>query len=134
MNAREQIVSSLPQECVGAAYEALKSSGLIFQPAEATKRIGEILAAPEMARPAQPKRATCRNQAVCEEPGSLQQLGLLQGATGDHRLEKTDDGPPHRGLFRVSMFWPSTQETVNPSVHAQESFRELWLEPGMVAG
>jgi hypothetical protein len=36
----------LPQECVGVAYEALKASGLISQPAEATLHIGDIQARP----------------------------------------------------------------------------------------
>lgn len=37
----------LPQECVAVAFDALKASGLIAQPADASRRIGEILAQPE---------------------------------------------------------------------------------------
>jgi hypothetical protein len=47
MNARELVALGLPQECVGVAYEALKASGLISQPGEATLRIGDVLAGPE---------------------------------------------------------------------------------------
>jgi tRNA-splicing ligase RtcB (3'-phosphate/5'-hydroxy nucleic acid ligase) len=47
MNARELVALGLPQECVAVAYESLKASGLISQPAEATQRISEILAKPE---------------------------------------------------------------------------------------
>ena len=47
MNSRELVVLGLPQECVGAAINALKSSGLISKPAEAAQRIGEIVAHPE---------------------------------------------------------------------------------------
>jgi tRNA-splicing ligase RtcB (3'-phosphate/5'-hydroxy nucleic acid ligase) len=46
MNARELVALGLPQECVGVAFDALKVSGLIAQPAEAAQRIGEILATP----------------------------------------------------------------------------------------
>jgi hypothetical protein len=47
MNARELVALGLPQECAGVAYEALKASGRISQPTEATLRIGEVLAEPE---------------------------------------------------------------------------------------
>ncbi len=47
MNARELVALGLPQECVGVAYDALKASGLISNPAEALRRIAELLAAPE---------------------------------------------------------------------------------------
>lgn len=47
MNARKLVALGLPQECVGVAFEALKASGLVSQRAEATQRIGEVLAGPE---------------------------------------------------------------------------------------
>src|SRR5260221_13284678 len=47
MNARELVALGLPQECVAVAYDSLKASGLISQPADAAHRIGEILAKPE---------------------------------------------------------------------------------------
>lgn len=46
MNARELVALGLPQECVAVAYDALKASGLISQPADAAQRIGDILAKP----------------------------------------------------------------------------------------
>ena len=48
MNARDLVGLGLPQQCVGVAFEALKASGLISHPAEAARRIAElIVAAPE---------------------------------------------------------------------------------------
>ena len=47
MNSRDLVALGLPQECVGIAIDALKSNGLISKPAEATQRIGEIVAHPE---------------------------------------------------------------------------------------
>lgn len=44
MNARELGALGIPQDCVGIAFDALKASGLISQPAEATQRIGELAA------------------------------------------------------------------------------------------
>src|SRR5262245_47676314 len=47
MNARELVALGLPQECVAAAFDALKASGLIAQSGDAAQRIGELLAAPD---------------------------------------------------------------------------------------
>jgi tRNA-splicing ligase RtcB (3'-phosphate/5'-hydroxy nucleic acid ligase) len=47
MNSRDLVALGLPQECVGVAIDALKSSGLISKPIAAAQRIGEIVAHPE---------------------------------------------------------------------------------------
>jgi tRNA-splicing ligase RtcB len=47
MNTRELVALGLPQGCVGIAYDALKASGLISMPAEASRRLTKLLAAPE---------------------------------------------------------------------------------------
>ena len=47
MNTRELVALGLPQECVTNAYDALKASGLIGQPTEASRRITELVAAPD---------------------------------------------------------------------------------------
>src|SRR4051794_11874088 len=47
MNAGELVALELPQECGCVAYDALKARGLISNPVEASRRITELLAAPE---------------------------------------------------------------------------------------
>ncbi len=47
MNSRELVAIGLPQECVGLAFDALKASGLIANPAEGMRRIGEIVEQPQ---------------------------------------------------------------------------------------
>ena len=47
MNSRDLVALGLPQECAGIAIDALKASGLISKPDQATQRIGEVVARPE---------------------------------------------------------------------------------------
>ena len=47
MKAFELVATGLPQECIGGAYDALKTSGLIADPAQAKLRISEIVARPD---------------------------------------------------------------------------------------